>query len=61
VVDQRTGNPVTEANYFTAEQAQYDIAEWWARFHRGGRQDISRELLLNLQVRREDDPTHECD
>lgn len=54
VVDQRNGEPVTDANYFTADQAQYDIDEWWARFHRGGRPDISRDLLLNLQVRRED-------
>ena len=50
IVDRRTGERATVACYFTEERAWRAIAEWFDRQARGGRPDITRELLENLTV-----------
>jgi hypothetical protein len=52
---------VTASSYLTEEQARHDIADWWDRHHRGGRKDITRELLMSLAVIREDAHIDDCD
>lgn len=48
------GSRITIATYFTPDQAFTDIKAWLVRQERGGRPDISRELLESLHVVRED-------
>lgn len=48
IIDQRTGARVTIGTYLTVEQAWAQITEWQDRHDRGGRPDITRDLLLNM-------------
>ena len=51
IVDRRDNRPVTINSYFTREQAEGQITEWQNRHDRGGRPDVTRESLLNMQPR----------
>jgi hypothetical protein len=51
IVDQRTGERVTSTAYLTHKQAREDITAWQDRHDRGGRPDVTREMLLNMRVR----------
>lgn len=50
IIDQRTGESVTSVTYLSHEQARADITAWQDRHDRGGRPDITREMLLNMRV-----------
>lgn len=51
IVDRRTGAEMTINSYFTREQAEQQITEWQDRHDRGGRPDITRDMLLNMEPR----------
>lgn len=51
VVDRRTGEPVTMAIFPSQRSAEDHITEWQNRHARGGRPDITRELLVNMEPR----------
>lgn len=48
IVDNRTGRPVTKALFLTRQSAEDHITQWQDRHDRGGRPDISRDLLLHM-------------
>lgn len=54
IIDRRTGSRVSQASFLTEDSAWYHITSWQDRRDRGGRPDISRELLLNLTAVKED-------
>lgn len=49
IVDRRTGKQVGVSGYPTSESAGQQIDAWQDRHERGGRPDITKELLLNMQ------------
>lgn len=49
IVDQRDKTPVGMAVYLTEDQAWRDISSWQDRHDRGGRPDITQDLLLNMK------------
>lgn len=53
IIDQRTGSRVSQASFLTEESAWHHITSWQDRHDRGGRSDITRELLLNLTAVKE--------
>lgn len=54
IVDSRTGSRVSITSFFTEEQCWRQISQWQDRHDRGGRPDITRELLLHMKPERED-------
>lgn len=50
IIDSRTGKRVTIASYPNAESAHRDIADWQKRHDRGGRPDITQELIDHMTV-----------
>ncbi|WP_141693406.1 hypothetical protein [Curtobacterium sp. UCD-KPL2560] len=50
IVDRRTGQSVTSVTYLSEQSARDDITDWQNRHDRGGRPDITRDLLLNMIV-----------
>ena len=52
IVDRRDNRPVTITSFFTEEQAVWQITDWQDRHERGGRKDITKEMLLNMEPRR---------
>lgn len=51
IIDRRDNRPVT-INAYISEQSTIDqITEWQNRHDRGGRPDITREALLNMEPR----------
>ncbi|WIA95818.1 hypothetical protein [Curtobacterium sp. MCBA15_004] len=50
IVDGRTGQRVTSVTYFSEQGARDDITSWQNRHDRGGRPDITKDLLLNMTV-----------
>lgn len=50
IVDRRTGERVTSVAYITREQAEQDITAWQDRHDRGGRPDVTRDMLLHMDV-----------
>lgn len=54
IIDKRSGSRVSTASFLTAESAWQHISQWQDRHDRGGRPDISRDLLLNLEPVQED-------
>lgn len=51
VVHKSTGREATIFSFFTRKQAQDAIDGWIARHHRGGRPDISLDMLLDLEAK----------
>ena len=51
VVDRRTNKPVTIATFPSEDWAINQITQWQDRHERGGRRDITRDLLLNMSPR----------
>ena len=51
IVDTRTGRRATIVSYFTREQAQREIEGWFRRHERGGRPDITLEMLQAYEPR----------
>lgn len=54
IVDRRTGQRITSVTYFSEQGARDDITAWQNRHDRGGRPDITRDLLINMTVTEED-------
>lgn len=54
IVDQRTGQRMGVGSYPKAEWAWQEITEWQNRHDRGGRPDITRDMLVNMIVVEED-------
>lgn len=55
IVDRRTGERYGYAVYLSRERAEDKITEWQNRHDKGGRPDITRDMLLNMEPRRLDD------
>lgn len=53
IIDKRNGKRVSMATFFSESSAWEHITVWQNRHDRGGRPDISRELLLNMLPMRE--------
>lgn len=54
IIDTATGKRVTICTYSTETQAANDIDSWLARHHRGGRPDITLEMIQRMRVAPED-------
>ena len=54
IIDKRNGSRVSQATFFTEGSAAGHITSWQNRHDRGGRPDITRDLLLNMVVVEED-------
>jgi hypothetical protein len=52
IVDRRTNRPVTIVSFLSREGAESQITQWQNRHDRGGRKDITREALLNMEPKR---------
>lgn len=48
IIDQRTGRPATKACFLSKEGAERTIQGWKDRRARGGRPDITAEMLSNF-------------
>jgi hypothetical protein len=49
IVDRRTNRPVTIVSFLSREGAESQITQWQNRHDRGGRKDVTRESLLNME------------
>jgi hypothetical protein len=54
IVDRRTGQRVTSVTYFSEQGARDEITAWQDRHDRGGRPDVTKDLLVNMIVATED-------
>lgn len=54
IVDSRDGSRVSRASFLSEESAWWHVTQWQDRHDRGGRPDISRDLLLHMKPVRED-------
>lgn len=54
IVDRRTGVRMGVATYLSFRAAGQQIDRWQDRHERGGRPDITRDMLLNMQPEPED-------
>lgn len=48
IIDRRTGERVSTAYFLTRASAEAQITAWQDRHDRGGRPDITRDMLLNM-------------
>jgi hypothetical protein len=51
IFDTRTDHRVGPVLYLTRKQAEDQVTAWQNRHDRGGRPDITRDMLLNMDVR----------
>jgi len=54
IIDRRNGARMGITTYLTEESAWHQITDWQNRHDRGGRPDITRDLLLNMAPALED-------
>lgn len=48
IIDRRDGKPVSMGTWLNERSAWDEITDWQNRHDRGGRPDITREMLLNM-------------
>lgn len=50
IIDSRSGKPVSMGTWLSRESAEVEIEEWKRRRAKGGRPDITQDLLDHMEV-----------